>query len=324
MRGLPQPEQRLPCLLCDALVSQERGATLLSIASLHISIRDPHALATSLLRAWAPLCAQLTHQHELSAALTLLPYEVFKEALKGSLKEAGAYVLYERADLTLLALSAEQSCDQGLFEGSPQGSPQGTPRYLAYVDGSEGAAEAALQVLLQRLLRLKRGLLVHASGGVYGGRAWLIPGPSGAGKSTAVRRGGFERVLCDEMIALTLNPHPTLWGTPFWSEGREALGLPLTLESAPLEALTFPRKALTPQLTPLSPLEASRALMRCVTCYEQGAEAREAHASLFELVCELVERAPSFTLSFPKEGPWRASLSVESALGRHLHHLNQP
>jgi hypothetical protein len=297
--------------LRDALVSQERGATLLSIASLHISIRDPYALATSLLRAWAPLCAQLTHQHELSTALTLLPYEAFGE-LKGELKgtEVGAHILYKRADLMLLALSAEHSCDQGLFEGSAQD----TPRYLAYVDGSEGAAEAALQVLLQRLLRLKRGLLVHASGGVYGGQAWLIPGPSGAGKSTAVRRGGFERVLCDEMIALTLDPHPTLWGTPFWSEGREALGLPLTLEDAPLEALTFPRKALTPQLTPLSPLEASRALMRCVTCYEQGAEAREAHASLFELVCELVERAPSFTLSFPKEGPWRSLLSVDASL----------
>ena len=295
MRGLPQPEQRLPCVLRDALVSIARGATLLSIASLRILIHDPHALAAPLLNAWAPLTEPFMGAHTLDATLTLAP-------LEGGLEGERSAPLYERADLTLYALSSDHSQDP---------SQQGTARHLACVDGSEGAAEAALQVLLQRLLRLKRGLLLHASGGVYQGRAWLIPGPSGAGKSTAVRRGGFERVLCDEMIALTLDPHPTLWGTPFWSEGREALGLPLTLEGAPLEALTFPRKALTPQLTPLSPLEASRALMRCVTCYEGGAEAQGAHASLLNLACELVERVPSFTLSFPKEGPWRPSLSLK-------------
>jgi hypothetical protein len=280
-------------------VSVSGGATLLSIASLRILIRDPHVLAAPLLNAWATLSEPLTEVHTLDATLTLAP-------LEGEIEGERSAPLYERADLTLYALSSDHS-----HHLSQDPSQQGAACYLACVDGSEGAAEAALQVLLQRLLRLKRGLLLHASGGVYQGQAWLIPGPSGAGKSTAVRRGGFERVLCDEMIALTLDPHPTLWGTPFWSEGREALGLPLTLKGAPLEALTFPRKALTPQLTPLSPLEASRALMRCVTCYEGGAEAQGAHASLLNLACELVERVPSFTLSFPKEGPWRPSLSLK-------------
>jgi len=194
-------------------------------------------------------------------------------------------LLFERADLRVWA------------------RPERSSSYVAWVDGSFGAIEASAQVILQRLLRVHSGLLVHASAGVYQGEAWLIPGPSGAGKSTAAR-GGFERVLSDELVALTLEPQPMVWGTPFWSEGRDERRFPLRNEGLLLSALTFPHKAARPALSPLSALEAARLLTRCVTSYERAEESAE----LFSLSCAIAERVPAYRLSFPREGDWRATL----------------
>ena len=194
-----------------------------------------------------------------------------------------------------------QRADLAVFQGAER-------TFYSLIDGSFGSIEASVQVILQRLLRAQGGLLVHASAGVYQREVWLIPGPSGAGKSTAAR-GGFEQVLSDEMVALTAHPQPKVWGTPFWSEGRDERRFPLTSEGHELTALTFPVKGARAALTPLQAFEAARLLLRCVTSYEAAASS----GALFTLVCELVERLPAYRLTFPREGEWRGAVRLSSA-----------
>lgn len=196
------------------------------------------------------------------------------------------HILYQRADVWV----CQSKLDQKIF--------------FAFIDGSFGSVEASLQVLLQRLLREQQGLLIHASAGSYQGKTWLIPGVSGAGKSTAIR-GGFDQVFSDELVIVTLSPQPQVWGTPFWSEGRDPIRFPLIAQGVSLDALTFPIKALRPALCSIPAAEAIRRLLRCVTSYE-GHEVSE---DLFTLVCELSLQVPAFLLSFPKEGDWRTELS---------------
>lgn len=254
---------------------------LARLATLTLQVTGPQAWLTSLHACWGPLFVERTPSRDARRAedpsLSLSP-----------LSEADGLrdrALYQRGDLVVI-------------EGE---RPQ---LFCAFVDGSFGSIEASLQVVFQRLLRAQRGLLIHASAGVYQGEAWLIPGPSGAGKSTAVR-GGFERVLSDELVALTLDPQPTLWGTPFWSEGRDERLFPYTSEGVKLSALTFPVKGSRPSLAPLGAVEAARRLARCVTSYEGRAESAE----LFHITCELAERVASYRLTFPRAGHWRAELS---------------
>ena len=186
----------------------------------------------------------------------------------------------------------------------------------SWVDGSLGALEATVQVILQWALAQEGGLLMHASAGVYQSQGWLIPGVSGAGKSTAVREGGFDIVLSDEMVIVK----PTrmtamkqqayrLFSTPFWSEGRM---LPLIVADARLDLLAFPLKSEHAQLLPCSATEAVTLFMRAVTAYERlGPEASrlKQHSHLFEHACRVVESTPYRLLAFPKYGPWRALLS---------------
>ena len=175
----------------------------------------------------------------------------------------------------------------------------------ASIDSSLGAVEAVFQVVLQYALRQRGGLLVHASAGYARGQGWLIPGPSGAGKSTAVREGGFEDVLSDEMVAVTQSSKEDtylLWGTPFWSEGRP---FEMTDQARRLDLITLPIKGGGPALTSCSPAEGARALLKATTSYERSSTA---HSDLFEIVCLIAERIPCAHLEFPKLGPWRDRL----------------
>ncbi len=158
--------------------------------------------------------------------------------------------------------------------------------------------EAALELVLQVTLLPLGGLLVHASAGVYGGRAWLLPGVSGAGKSTAAR-GGFDGVLSDERVVVRREGEGFVaWPTPFWSVGRT---LPLHLEPAPLGVLARLNKADGVQLSEMEPAEAAAHLLSCVTLYETSPDARR---EAFELAFDLASSVCCVELGFPKEGRW--------------------
>jgi len=258
----------------------DQVSRVVTLATLCIEVAGPKPWLDELSRRWGPRFVWSERPPQSSCIPVVLLVAMGSDAAPKTARE-----LYRRGDLMVTSIDG------------------GSERFIAYVNGSFGSIEASIQVVLQRLLRERRGLLVHASAGVYQGEAWLIPGPSGAGKSTAAR-GGFDLVLSDELVALTLDPEPTLWGTPFWSEGRDEGRFPLTSERAPLNAITFPVKGARPALTPLSAVEGARRLTRCVTSYEGAEES----GALFLIACELTERTPAFSLTFPKGGAWRAEL----------------
>ena len=114
-------------------------------------------------------------------------------------------------------------------------------------------ARHQLLFLLSSLLVATRGGLLHGSGFVIDGVAAAVIGPSDAGKTTVARLVRGDRLLSDDMVAVTdLDGQPTLHATPF---GRESDGV----GSAPLRAIFFPRKH---SAFSLQPLTARQALIR--------------------------------------------------------------
>jgi hypothetical protein len=104
--------------------------------------------------------------------------------------------------------------------------------------------------LLSSLLAATQGLLLHGSGFVIDGVAAAVIGPSEAGKTTAARLVQGDRLLSDDVVAVTdLDGQPQLHATPF---GRESDGV----GSAPLRAIFFPRKQSGFSLQPLTAREA--------------------------------------------------------------------
>lgn len=182
---------------------------------------------------------------------------------------------------------------------------------ISWTDGSLGAIEASVQVLLQWSVQARGGLLVHASAGVYQGKGVIVPGASNAGKSTIAREAGFDLVLSDEMVVI----EPIIEGlgyqlhsTPFWSEGRQ---FPLIVTQAPLYLLAFPHKSDKAELLDCSEAEAVRSLLRGVTLYERAPllERREAQRELFLIACQLCTQVKAARLYFPKTGPWLGKLT---------------
>ena len=107
--------------------------------------------------------------------------------------------------------------------------------------------------LLGCLLSADDGLLLHGSGFVLSGVAAAVIGPSEAGKTTAARLVQGDRLLSDDVVAVTdINTQPRLHATPL---GRESDGV----GSAPLRAIFFPRKQAAFSLQPLT---ARQALIR--------------------------------------------------------------
>ena len=101
-------------------------------------------------------------------------------------------------------------------------------------------------VLLGCLLATDNGALLHGSGFALDGAAAAVIGPSKAGKTTAARLVQGDRLLSDDVVAVTdIDTQPRLHATPF---GRESDGP----GSAPLRAIFFPRKQATFSLQPLT------------------------------------------------------------------------
>ena len=172
-------------------------------------------------------------------------------------------------------------------------------RGVAWMNGERAEIWAVVQLALSAALLQHGGGLIHASAGVIDGAGWLCPGPSGTGKSTIARGAGFDAVLADEIVAVRPGEGGyTLWGTPFWSQGR---ALPLQNGGAPLAVLARPIQATAVSLGPLPEDEAAAWLLRCVTLYDDAPASR---AAAFGLACDLVGRVDPIWLRFPKEGPW--------------------
>ncbi|ADO74339.1 hypothetical protein [Stigmatella aurantiaca] len=118
--------------------------------------------------------------------------------------------------------------------------------------------ELALRVGLQLATLRQGGLLLHAAGVAFEGRAVVAIGPSGAGKSTFTRlcaREAGAEVLSDEVLGLYPGAH--VEGSPFCSD----LDLPSSLARARLVAVLLLAKGGEERLETVAAHEAIPAMM---------------------------------------------------------------
>jgi hypothetical protein len=118
--------------------------------------------------------------------------------------------------------------------------------------------ELALRVGMQLATLRQGGLLLHAAGVAFQGRAVVAIGPSGAGKSTFTRlcaQAAGAEVLSDEVLALY--PEGRVEGSPFCSD----LDLPSTLARATLVAVLLLHKGGEERMEDVSPQEAVTAML---------------------------------------------------------------
>jgi len=155
------------------------------------------------------------------------------------------------------------------------------------------SVDALLRIVHSLLLAPAGGMLLHASGGVRGGRGFLFSGVSGAGKTTMARLApGDVQLLTDEISYLRrADDGFRVFGTPFAGE----LGTPGENVCAPLAAIYLIEHGSANRLTPVRETEAVRRLMRNTLFF--ASEPRLV-ADVFATVCELVRRVPVFRLEF--------------------------
>jgi hypothetical protein len=155
-----------------------------------------------------------------------------------------------------------------------------------------------LRVLYFYAFLEKGGLLLHASGLVRHGRAYLFPGVSDAGKTTIVRQSPGMPVLSDEVVAVELHRNGgnvTAYGTPFYGDW----GRPGEPVAAPVEGLYFPVKAQENRVVSLTPRETLTRLLRCILTYTTYPP-RLQH--VFGLGVQLAFQVPGYAFYF-KPGP---------------------
>jgi len=176
-----------------------------------------------------------------------------------------------------------------IFSGAGRGKAAAAP--------NEQCLDAFLRSLISWNLLESGGLMLHSSGIVLGGKAYVFPGKSGAGKSTLAKlalKAGAE-VISDEINLL--RPGPRGWrvyGSPFWGEmragGRQA--------NWPLGGIFLLKKAAATSVLPCAPGEAFRTVMRCLVNFSRSAEVS---AAALLAAGRLLAAVPARRLGFSKD-----------------------
>lgn len=84
---------------------------------------------------------------------------------------------------------------------------------------------SVFRILCAVLLLREGGFLLHASGVIHHGTAWIFCGPSGSGKTTIARMANERPVLSDETVAITKQVLSyAAFATPFFGEGGPTMG----------------------------------------------------------------------------------------------------
>ena len=171
----------------------------------------------------------------------------------------------------------------------------------AWISGDVSGFLACLELALFVGVNQIGGVLVHASAGVLDGLSWLMPGPSGTGKSTAIN-GGFDKILSDERVIISRHQNEyRVWGTPFWSDGRQ---WPLDASSNPIAGVIKLVKSKTTSRRPFSTINMVEWVMRSIVMYGDSAP-DTGHIMAF--IVDMVESIECIQVSFPKEGSWASS-----------------
>lgn len=183
-----------------------------------------------------------------------------------------------------------------------------------YTDGHEADFLAGLELIASLAVESLGGLSIHGAAAAVNGTGYLMPGISGTGKSTAMRNGGFERIVGDERIFLL--PNADGWemiSTPFWSAGRAQVP---ARYSHQLNSVVHLQQAKGFKLAALSTLNSLEWLMRSVVYYGTDLARRDAQ---LERAVRLAEASSHFRLEFTKRGPWAWTLNQ-----MHFNHLFTP
>jgi len=145
-------------------------------------------------------------------------------------------------------------------------------------------------------------LMLHASGVVHQGQAYIFPGPSGAGKTTIVRHSGGKPILNDEFSLLSWThegPEVMAYGSPFhgdWNRPGEKL-------AAPVKGFYFPVKDRENFVVPISPQETRNLLLARVCTFTTWKPRLE---KIFDYTMELATRVPGFAFHFqPTHDFWQ-------------------
>jgi hypothetical protein len=160
--------------------------------------------------------------------------------------------------------------------------------------------DTVLRITHSLVLAEEGGFLVHAASAIRGGRAFLFAGVSGAGKTTMARLTPPDAtVLTDEISYVRrIGNNYKAYGTPFAGE----LARVGANTCAPLETLYLLVQGPANRITPVSKMDAARALMRHVLFF---AEEKEMVARVFDSVLEFVSRVEVAQLVFtPDARAW--------------------
>ncbi len=158
-----------------------------------------------------------------------------------------------------------------------------------------GSMQNALRVLLAYLLSESNGMLLHASGVVVNGEAYVFFGRSGSGKSTvaALSKSLGYQVLSDDLIALRKLPNGYfVYGLPFKGSHPEAVVSP---GRYPLAGIFHLQKSDEVTLSPLQPGRAVGQLLSCLPFFHQDSHAM---TRMLPLVSDLILGCGGYELSF--------------------------
>ncbi len=149
-------------------------------------------------------------------------------------------------------------------------------------------------ILLMYYLSARGGAIVHASGMVIDGRAFIFPGRSGAGKTTISKRfalrKGVRGLSDDRIIVRKTGEAFTMFGTPWPGDAGMAVN-----KSAPLTGIFFLVQSGENRIERITGGEAFRRFMPVLSIPWHD---KEVIRRIFSFVEELTSRVSSYLLHF--------------------------
>ncbi|MBI3952044.1 MAG: hypothetical protein HY314_16480 [Acidobacteria bacterium] len=168
------------------------------------------------------------------------------------------------------------------------------------VMAEHASIENFLRVLYAYLGVERDALLVHASGVVKGGKAYVFFGPSGSGKTTTARLSIGHTILSDDMVLLKkANGKVIAYGVPFRGELPQAPRSNVNVELAGLFCLRKDDRHF------VVPLDRPRAIAELVGCIPYVMTTPAMSWRVVELCHGFVAKVPAKKLHFRRDaGFW--------------------
>jgi hypothetical protein len=165
----------------------------------------------------------------------------------------------------------------------------------------QGVIENYLRVVVAHRLILREGVLLHSSGVVIDGSAYLFVGESGAGKSTLAKKAmeAGAQVLSDDLNAVVdLSGNPAVAQLPFTGELRKQS---ICEGTAPLRAIFLLNKSEEVACREISLAEATAALVSTAPFINFGARNLD---TLVGVAAALTDRVPVARLTSAVGSPF--------------------